>query len=72
MRILKMKSDFLKEFLMGLESFGALYGPKRQDGVLTYAPIESYDELILDGENTLIPLKKLFHPKRFHIFQFDN
>nr|KXH73815.1 MAG: hypothetical protein AM324_16090 [Candidatus Thorarchaeota archaeon SMTZ1-83] len=58
-----MKSSFLREFLMSLESFGTLYGPKHQNGILTYGPITKYDDLVLDGENTLIPLKKLFHPR---------
>ncbi|MHA2603418.1 MAG: hypothetical protein AM324_014955 [Candidatus Thorarchaeota archaeon SMTZ1-83] len=48
---------------MSLESFGTLYGPKHQNGILTYGPITKYDDLVLDGENTLIPLKKLFHPR---------
>ena len=72
MRILKMKSSFLREFLMSLESFGTLYGPKHQNGILTYGPITKYDDLVLDGENTLIPLKKLFHPMRFDMFRFDS
>ncbi|MFW9913329.1 MAG: 4Fe-4S dicluster domain-containing protein [Candidatus Thorarchaeota archaeon] len=57
---------------MSLKKFGKLYGPKHQRGVLTYAPIERFDELVLNGENTMIPLKKLFHPKRFNMFHFDD
>ncbi|MFW9967092.1 MAG: 4Fe-4S dicluster domain-containing protein [Candidatus Thorarchaeota archaeon] len=72
MRILKMQSQFLREFLMSLDKFGKLYGPKRVEGVLTYAPIENFNQLVLNGENTLIPLKKLFHPKKFSMFEFDN
>jgi sulfhydrogenase subunit beta (sulfur reductase) len=71
-RILKMKSEYLEQFLMSLEKFGKLYGPKHESGVLTYAPIERFDELVLNGENTMIPLKKLFHPKRFNMFHFDD
>jgi sulfhydrogenase subunit beta (sulfur reductase) len=66
-----MKSESLEEFLMSLEKFGKLYGPKRQDDILTYAPIERFDELVLGSGTTLIPLKKLFHPKRFDMFRFD-
>jgi sulfhydrogenase subunit beta (sulfur reductase) len=67
-----MKSEYLEQFLMSLEKFGKLYGPKHESGVLTYAPIERFDELVLNGENTMIPLKKLFHPKRFNMFHFDD
>jgi sulfhydrogenase subunit beta (sulfur reductase) len=67
-----MKSEFLKEFLMSLEKFGKLYGPKREEGILTYAPIERFEDLVLNGENTIIPLKKLFHPKKFNMFHFDD
>jgi sulfhydrogenase subunit beta (sulfur reductase) len=67
-----MKSEFLEEFLMSLDKFGRLYGPKHVDDVLTYAAIESFGELVLSDENTLIPLKKLFHPKRFNMFRFDD
>jgi hypothetical protein len=49
-----MQSQFLQEFLMSLHKFGKLYGPRRMNGILTYAPIEKFADLVLNGENTLI------------------
>ncbi|MFW9955505.1 MAG: 4Fe-4S dicluster domain-containing protein, partial [Candidatus Thorarchaeota archaeon] len=56
---------------MSLEKFGRLYGPKREGNILTYAPIEKFEELALDDGIPLLPLKKLFHPRKFDMFRFD-
>lgn len=67
-----MMSDHLLEFLESLREFGNLYGPIRRDGILVFDQIEKMDELEITDENTLLPLKKLFHPVRFDMFKFDN
>ncbi len=72
-RILKMKSEFLKGFLESLEKFGKLYGPVVRNGVLKYDEVHDVDEVVLTGDwHTLLPLKKLVHPTRFDMFRFDN
>ncbi len=71
MRILKMQSKFLEEFLESLSKFGVLYGPTWRNGVLTYDRIDNFGDLALVDEHPMIPLKKLLHPKRFDMFQFD-
>ncbi len=71
MHILKMDANHLEEFLKSLEKFGTLYGTVRRNGVLTYDKLESIDELELTDEHPLVPVKKLFHPKRFDTFKYD-
>ncbi len=71
LRILKMDSKYLKEFLESLRMFGKLYGPIWKRDVLTHDHVENVDDLVLDGEHTLIPVKKLFHPKRFNTMRFN-
>ena len=73
MRILKMQSKFLDEFLKSLEKFGALYGPVHRNGVLMYDRVESVSELELsdDHHHPMIPVKKLFNPKQFTMLHFN-
>jgi sulfhydrogenase subunit beta (sulfur reductase) len=71
MQILKMNSDHLTEFLESLRDFGSLYGPTRKDGLLVFDRIDDIRSLEITDENTLLPLKKLFHPRTFDMFRFD-
>ncbi|MCF2137110.1 MAG: 4Fe-4S dicluster domain-containing protein [Candidatus Thorarchaeota archaeon] len=71
MRILKMQPKFFQEFIESLNKFGTIYGPVKKDGVLKYDRVEAFDEVVFDGERPMIPIKKLFHPKKFDMFHFD-
>ncbi|MHA1652803.1 MAG: 4Fe-4S dicluster domain-containing protein [Candidatus Thorarchaeota archaeon] len=71
MHVLKMDVKYLDEFLASLGEFGTLYGPTRRDGVLTYERLDNIKELEITTERPLIPVKKLFHPKRFDMFTYD-
>lgn len=71
MRVMKMQAKFLEVFLESLENFGTLYGPQRKNGVLTWDRLDDIKHLVLGDEHTLIPVKKLFHPKKFSMFNFD-
>ncbi len=66
-----MQPKFFQEFIESLKRFGTIYGPVRRNGVLKYDRVESVDEIELDGERPMIPVKKLFHPMKFNMFQFD-
>lgn len=66
-----MQSKFLDVFLESLEKFGVLYGPVWKNDVLTYDLVENVKDVELLGEHPMIPLKKLFHPKQFDMFRFD-
>lgn len=71
MRIMKMQSKFLDVFLESLEKFGSLYGPVRKDGVLRFDKVERVSDLEISDHVPMIPLKKLFHPMKFTMLQFD-
>ncbi len=71
MRILKMQHKFLEVFLESTAKYGAPYGPVRRNGVLTYDRVQKISDLVLGGEKTMIPAKKLFHPMRFDMFKFN-
>ena len=71
MRILKMQSKFLEEFLKTLNKFGTLYGPTLKNGVLSFDQLESISDLVVTDEHPMIPLKKLFHPMRFTMMHFN-
>ena len=58
-------------FLESLEKFGALYGPIRKRGVLTFDKVDKISDIELGGEHPMIPLKKLFHPKQFTMLHFN-
>ncbi len=66
-----MNSKHLTEFLESLRDFGTLYGPIRKSGILVFDQVEDIQNLEITNENTLLPLKKLFHPMRFDMFHFD-
>jgi sulfhydrogenase subunit beta (sulfur reductase) len=71
MRILKMQEKYLEVFLESLDKFGTLYGPVERRGVLTYDKVENLSEVELGGKHPMIPLKKLFHPKKFTMLHFN-
>ncbi|MHA2008258.1 MAG: 4Fe-4S dicluster domain-containing protein [Promethearchaeota archaeon] len=71
MRILKMQSKFLELFLETLNKFGTLYGPTHKNGVLSFDRLESISDLVVTDEHPMIPLKKLFHPMRFTMMDFN-
>lgn len=71
MRILKMQSKFLEVFLESLEKFGTLYGPIRKKGLLTLDKVEKVSDIELSEDLPMIPLKKLFHPKKFTMLHFN-
>lgn len=71
MRIMKMQSKFLEVFLESLGKFGSLYGPVRRDGVLRYERVERVSDMELSDYLPIIPIKKLFHPMKFTMLQFD-
>lgn len=71
MRILKMQSKFLDVFLESLEKFGSLYGPIRQNGILSFDRAEKASDIEITDEHPMIPLKKLFHPKQFTMLHFN-
>lgn len=71
MRIMKMQSKFLDVFLESLEKFGSLYGPVRRNGVLRFEKLEKISDLEISDEVPMIPLKKMFHPMKFTMLQFD-
>ena len=71
MRILKMQSKFLEVFLETLNKFGTLYGPMYKKSVLTYDRLESISDLVVTDEHPMIPIKKLFHPMRFTMLNFN-
>ncbi|MEM2142548.1 MAG: 4Fe-4S dicluster domain-containing protein [Candidatus Thorarchaeota archaeon] len=66
-----MQSKFLEVFLESLESFGTLYGPQRKNGVLTIDRLDNIRQFVITDEHPIIPIKKMFHPKRFTMFRFD-
>lgn len=70
-RVMKMQSNYLEEFLESLKKFGSLYGPQWKGDVLTFDHLERIDSLYLGDDKPMIPIKKLFHPKRFNMFHFS-
>jgi sulfhydrogenase subunit beta (sulfur reductase) len=71
MRILKMQSKFLKEFLETMNKFGTLYGPTYKNDLLSYDRLENISDFVVTDEHPMIPIKKFFHPMRFTMMHFD-
>ena len=69
--ILKMQAKFLEVFLESTSKYGKLYGPIEKEGQLVYDHIEDIKDLVICDKVPMIPVKKLFHPKRFDMFKFD-
>ena len=62
----------LQRFFEELERFGRVHGPTlTEDGVMTFAPIDSAEELHLDYHRTLIPPKKFLIPPRETVLDFS-
>ncbi len=65
-----MQSKFLEVFLESLEKFGVLYAPIKKNDILTYDRLDNIQDAVLFDDTPMIPLKKLFHPKKFDMFHF--
>jgi sulfhydrogenase subunit beta (sulfur reductase) len=67
-----MDSKDLMGFLESLRDFGTLFGPTRKNNILVFDRLNDITELELSDDNTLLPLKKLFHPMRFDMFHMKD
>ena len=71
MRILKLKKKNLPRFLKSLSSFGELWAPVKKGDAHVFQKITDPKEIDLQARRTILPIKKLIHPPRFKMFDYD-
>ncbi|HDZ20883.1 hypothetical protein LCGC14_0015150 [marine sediment metagenome] len=67
----KMAKAKLGEFLAAVSADYEVYGPKADNGVVTFGRIASADELALTYSNSTVSAKELFLPKTETVYEFD-
>lgn len=71
MRILKLKKKNLSRFLKSISSFGELWAPVKKGDAYVFQKITDPKEIDLQARRTILPIKKLIHPPRFKMFDYD-
>lgn len=66
-----ISKESLSTLVEGLLNEREVIGVKRRDGKFAFAPIESPDELCLDYDITLLPLKQFVLPSRETLFHYS-
>jgi ferredoxin len=61
----------LPQFLTAVAADYALYGPRAEDGIVTFRRIGSAEELMLDYRNSTVSPKELFLPRAEVVYEFD-
>jgi ferredoxin len=67
----KIAKKQLPQFLTAVSADYALYGPRAEDGIVTFGSIGSAEELMLDYRNSTISPKELFLPRAEVVYEFD-
>ncbi len=67
----KIAKKQIPEFLTAVSEDYTFYGPKDEDGIVTFGKISSAEELILDYRNSTISPKELFFPRAEVVYEFD-
>ncbi len=68
---LKIKKDKLPQFLDVLSKEYAVYGPKRNGDIVAFRMIDTAEELVLDGRNSVVSPSELFLPRTEVVYRFD-
>jgi ferredoxin len=67
----KIAKKQISEFLTAVSEDYTFYGPKAEDGIITFSSISSAEELMLDYRNSTISCKELFFPMAEVVYEFD-
>lgn len=71
MKALKLKKDYLKDYLISLKRYGEVFGPVKKGEKFIYDRLDNFNRLDLTMLRTIIPAKKFLVPPRFNTFSFD-
>ena len=71
MKTVKLKKENLNKFLNNIKKVGELWGPVKKAETYKYAKVVNLKDMAKEPVRTLLPIKKLFLPPRFTMFNYD-